>query len=154
MNILIIEDSNSEFVFLRGALERAMDECLSFAHAGSVGAALAWLKDNHEKVDLIFLDPGLPDAQGYEHAFEQIKPYVQEAPVIISTGDNDEELAKKLLLGGAEDYIIKGSIRRRPDLLKQTVHFAMFRHEAVKDLKKRLDMDELSIHWLSGGYSV
>ena len=154
MEILIIEDNDSEFIFLKNALERAIDENVSITHTDCLHKALNWLEERKGHVDLIFLDLGLPDTYDYLQAFEKLKPYARNTPIIISTGDADEESAKTLLKNGAEDFIVKGSIRRRPDLLKQTVYYAMFRHERVKDLHGRLEMDQQSIHWLSGGYSV
>lgn len=46
MKILIIEDSKSEFVFLSGALQRALEEDLSFHHSENITEALKWLNDH------------------------------------------------------------------------------------------------------------
>lgn len=154
MKILIIEDSKSEFVFLSGALQRALDEELSFHHSENITEALEWLNDHKKDVDLVFLDLGLPDTDDHRESFQKLQPFSTEIPIIISTGDADLELAKELLADGAADYIVKGSGRRRSDLLKETVDYALSRHQAVKKLSEKLSEDAQSIHWLTGGYML
>lgn len=154
MNILIIEDSKSEYVFLSGALERSLDEPPTIHHKENLKDALDFLQENKETVDLVFLDLGLPDTAGRSDAFAALKPYANRIPVIISTGDEDPELAAELLQEGAADYIVKGGARRRSDLLKETVYYALSRHHAFRKLNDELAAGKHSIHWLSGGYSV
>lgn len=154
MNILIIEDSKSEFVFLSGALRRALDGELSFHHTETLCEGLQWLQDHKKEIDLIFLDLGLPDTDDHKQAFKALQPHSADIPIIISTGDDNKELAKELLSEGAADYIVKGSGRRSSDLLQETVEYAISRHLAVKKLNDKLLQDEQSIHWLTGGYSV
>lgn len=154
MKILIIDDNVSECMFLSHALKKAMDTNLECFHEQTIKSALNWLEGNAKDTDLIFLDLGLPDTNDKAESFDLMRPFALDIPIIISTADTNGKLARKLLSKGAEDYIVKGSIKRRQDLLKETVSFALSRHKTVKKLNARLEEDRQSINWLSGGYSV
>ena len=63
-------------------------------------------------VDLILLDPGLPDAQGLE-AVRRAHAAAPHTPLVVLTGHDDETLALEALQQGSQDYLIKGQIETR-----------------------------------------
>ncbi len=60
-------------------------------------------------IDCVLLDLGLPDAYGLE-AVQLIRDAEPEMPVVVLTGDTDEERGIQALGAGAQDYLIKGTI--------------------------------------------
>ncbi|MEO1342373.1 MAG: histidine kinase dimerization/phospho-acceptor domain-containing protein, partial [Cyanobacteria bacterium J06635_13] len=59
--------------------------------------------------DLVLLDYRLPDINGL-HLIEQIKALEIDLPLIILTGQGDEEIAVEMMKAGAADYFSKGKI--------------------------------------------
>lgn len=116
--VLLVEDDH--------AVRRAMTEALREAGhvVQPVGTALDALGTvTKSEVDLVVLDLGLPDLDGYE-ALRMLRG-VSEVPVIIATARTDEPTIVRLLNEGADDYITKpfssevlvariGAVLRRP----------------------------------------
>ena len=75
-------------------------------------------------------------------------------PIIVVSGNEDGEIARELLRNGFEDYIVKGGKKRNLNVLRETVDFAICRHQATRRLQDSVDQNEQSIRWLSGSYSV
>jgi serine phosphatase RsbU (regulator of sigma subunit) len=60
-------------------------------------------------IDCVVLDLGLPDAIGLE-AVTRIRAVDAEMPVVVLTGDSDEQRGVGALSAGAQDYLVKGAI--------------------------------------------
>jgi DNA-binding response OmpR family regulator len=58
-------------------------------------------------VDVVLLDPGLPDAHGLD-TVRQAHAVAPGVPLIVLTGLDDEALAGEAMKEGAQDYLIKG----------------------------------------------
>jgi len=99
--VLVIEDDHRVRQFITEALTRIGYEVRCVP---TVGSAAALLKS--ERPDVILLDLGLPDAAGMSTLdwLQTIRPGV---PIIVVTGNRDEELARRMLSAGASDYINK-----------------------------------------------
>jgi DNA-binding response OmpR family regulator len=99
--VLLVEDDH--------AVRRAMTEALRDAGyvvqpvGTTVDALGAVTKD---RIDLVVLDLGLPDFDGYE-ALRMIRGLDKAVPVIIATARTDEPTIVRLLNAGADDYITK-----------------------------------------------
>ncbi len=79
------------------------------------------------KFDLILLDYRLPDINGLQ-LIEQIKSLDIKVPIIVLTGQGDEEIAVEMMKAGAADYLSKGKIE--PDNLTKAIHSAIRLHKA------------------------
>src|SRR5262249_25236643 len=79
--------------------------------------------------DVILLDLTLPDSKGLE-TFSKLRAGAKDAPVILLTGLDDEELAMKALREGAQDYEVKGSVASQT--LGRTIRFAVERHKKME----------------------
>ena len=99
--ILIIDDDLNIIKLLSLFLERNGSEVLSEQNAEK---GLAVIRKHN--FDLILLDIMLPDVNGLD-VLKRIKKMVPNIPVIMITGGNDLEIAKKSLSEGAVDYITK-----------------------------------------------
>lgn len=98
--ILIVEDEAAIADALIYALE--VDGC-SASWVGLAGTAFEFLKKN--PVDLVILDVGLPDINGFE-ACRQLRR-ISDVPVIFLTARGDEVDRVVGLEIGADDYVVK-----------------------------------------------
>ena len=61
------------------------------------------------KFDCVFLDYGLPDGDGLT-LVQDIRKVGFKVPLIVLTGQGDEQIAVELMKAGASDYIVKGKL--------------------------------------------
>src|SRR5882672_4323067 len=112
LRILIVDDSPEDREVYRRLLlqdpERRYE--LLETELGEEGLRLA----RQEAPDCLLLDYRLPDLDGLEFLSrlraETLRPLV---PVIVLTGQGSEAVAVDAMKGGAQDYLLKGSISRR-----------------------------------------
>ena len=104
--ILLIEDAPEIHQIVKGALQ-SLNATVQFALSG--GQARESL--NKSKFDLILLDIGLPDCDGFELCMEIKKNYktsnAQEIPIIFLTAKDEVSDKVTAFSIGAEDYIPK-----------------------------------------------
>lgn len=99
-NILIIDDENQIRKFLDIAL-RAQGYKTLLAENGQKGLELLALQG----ADLVILDLGLPDLDGYE-VLSELRTWSHVPVIVLSVRANEEEKVK-LLDAGANDYVTK-----------------------------------------------
>jgi two-component system KDP operon response regulator KdpE len=98
--ILIVDDEPKIVRFIKTTLELAGNTLLT-ASTGRMALSLF----EREQCDLIILDLGLPDIDGFE-VLRQIRAY-STIPIIILTARDDEENKVYGLELGADDYLTK-----------------------------------------------
>jgi two-component system KDP operon response regulator KdpE len=99
-NVLIIDDENQIRKFLDIAL-RAQGYKTLLAENGRKGLELLALQG----ADLVILDLGLPDLDGYE-VLSELRTWSHVPVIVLSVRANEEEKVK-LLDAGANDYVTK-----------------------------------------------
>ena len=98
--VLIVEDD----VAIRAALKRVLTErrnAVSVAGTGMAGMALLI----QEQPDIVLLDLGLPDIDGFG-VLGMIRG-VSDVPVIVITAQDDDRSIVRALDAGADDYVTK-----------------------------------------------
>ena len=98
IKILYVEDNEDDFLILRGIMGKIPGSPYALANANSIQNALDYL--SKEKVDLIFLDLGLPGFSGKD-AFGKLVDKFPDIPVIIMSGNEDKNVAYALIALGA-----------------------------------------------------
>jgi DNA-binding response OmpR family regulator len=98
--LLLVEDDAA----IRRALIRSLaDRGHAVASVGTGMEAIAQVVENPP--DLVLLDLGLPDLDGYE-ALRMVRA-VSAVPVIVATARDDEAEMIRVLDAGADDYLVK-----------------------------------------------
>jgi len=97
--------------------------------AGSLSEALRCLSER--EFDVILLDLGLPDSDG-THGIKEIRRLRAEVPVIVLTGQKDEEVGLKAIKAGADDYFTKGEALQ--DILARTIRYTIERKKITREL--------------------
>lgn len=123
IQVLLVEDSPRHAELIRQYLALA-PEALRFdvTAAGRMLEAQAQLA--RRNFDVIVADLWLPDANGFA-TFEKLHAQAPRTPIVVLTGDGDEDMALRAMRHGAEDYLVKGSVS--PHLLIRSLRFAIER---------------------------
>jgi len=107
LKILLVEDDLGASRLMEEFLQDAMWTAYELTCANRLAAALETLAQGG--VDLVLLDLGLPDSQGFE-TFSNVRAAAPQVAVIVLSGMDDEALALKMVQAGAQDYLVKGRV--------------------------------------------
>lgn len=99
-HILVVEDDPQ----VRSALLRALTE-RGYATSSAAGGMAGLEAAVQNRPDLVVIDLGLPDVDGYE-VLRMLRA-VSTVPVIVATAREDESEIVRALDGGADDYLVK-----------------------------------------------
>jgi signal transduction histidine kinase len=108
--VLLVEDNSGDARLLREMLYESGSNDTELVHVSSMREAELYLAEH--AVDIVLLDPGLPDARGLE-AVRRVRAATPRIPLVVLTGLDDEGLAAQALQEGAQDYLIKGQTEAR-----------------------------------------
>jgi signal transduction histidine kinase len=128
-HVLVIEDNPGDADLVRLRLvegKSAADvSCVSRLSDG-----LDSLKQKSPSV--ILLDLNLPDSQGAE-TFRKVLEKAPNVPVVILSGQDDEDLAMKALHQGVQDYLVKGAFSSSS--LDRAMRYAVERQGLLRSLE-------------------
>lgn len=144
MKILVIEDDQQiiEAITLAFQIRWPEAKFISTQH-GEKGIELV----ENEKPDVVILDLGLPDINGYD-VLKQIRMF-SDIPILILTARTEESDIVKGLEWGADDYMIKPF--RQLELLSRIK--ALTRRRATTDSEVPISVDQLNFNPLTGQLS-
>lgn len=158
LNILLIEDSETDAFMVRQTMTKGMKMSCNIFHVTTMKEAESLLRDKKETIDVILLDLGLPDTEGGKDSFKRLSDVKEEIPVIIHTSTKDHDLAVSIVGDGAEDYVRKSDFADDPKILCEAIEYAVHRHHYLKEIKEEKDKEikekDRIIKWVTGGYSV
>jgi signal transduction histidine kinase len=128
-HVLLIEDNPGDADLVRLRLVDGKSHvdvnCVSRLSDG-----LASLKEQSPSV--ILLDLNLPDSHGAE-TFRKVLEMAPNVPVVILSGQDDEELAMKALHQGVQDYLVKGAFSSNS--LDRAMRYAVERQALLRSLE-------------------
>ncbi|MFZ3262743.1 MAG: hybrid sensor histidine kinase/response regulator [Terriglobales bacterium] len=127
-NVLLIEDNPGDADLVRLRLIET-DPPVRVDCVQRLSEALNLLKA--ETPALILLDLNLPDSRGAE-TFRRVLKGAPNVPVVILSGQDDEDLAMKAMHLGVQDYLIKGDITSKQ--LDRALRYAIERQGLLRAL--------------------
>jgi len=156
--ILLVEDSTDDAFLVCKTLDKHLPGRFHVNHMRTMADCEAYIRGHKGDISLILLDLGLPDTKSGRDTFAHMKEYAPEIPVVVLTGMEDHDLALALVREGAEDFVNKGLILDKPEMLRDVMEFAACRHQLMGETHQKhqqhmKEKDEV-ISWMSGDYSV
>lgn len=128
LRILVVDDNELDRIAVRRALRKAGIKT-KFSEAINAKEAIATLQNT--TFDCVFLDYRLPDQDGLSLIRELHLMGIQ-VPLIVLTGQGDEQLAVEIMKAGASDYLAKSRVS--PEVLSKTIHHAIRLHRAERQV--------------------
>jgi putative two-component system response regulator len=125
-HLLLVEDDPMDVRLFGMLLQELAVPDGSVRRATSLGAALRALET--DRIDLVFLDLDLPDSTGIE-TVERLLVAGSEVPVVVLTGNDDEELGVQAVALGAQDYLVKDTVHA--GVLARVLRYALGRHRLL-----------------------
>lgn len=143
LRLLLIEDDPADASLAEAMLARAnaAAEWTQAARLADVnfGSVAGW-------ADCILTDLGLPDGQGLD-VVRTILRRAPGVPVVVISGNSDQDMALAAVREGAQDFVIKG--RFDAPLLAKTVRYAVERKRLERELEQAQQLARLG--GLAGG---
>ena len=138
IQILIIEDDVEDIRILKTLLAKATNFPNHLTIASNLTEALEILQGS-ARIDAIFLDIFLPEEQGL-NSFTLLYEKVPNIPIIILSGNTNEELAIAAVKQGAQDYLVKGEFDRQ--LLVRATRYAIERNRQRLELARQKSLSQ------------
>ena len=136
LKVLLIEDSPEDVLILKNYLASHCSSLVDIEVCQRLAEAKKRLGQGKADIDVILLDLGLPDSEGFE-TFTAIHQQVPKIPVVVLSGLDDEELAIRTVREGAQDYLVKGKFIG--DLLLRSLRYSVERMRAKEALRQARD---------------
>src|ERR1700682_2325009 len=138
-SVLLIEDNPGDARLIREML--AEEEALPFVltHADRLSRGIEILAQ--KATDLVLLDLSLPDSHGLD-TFSKVYAHSPKVPIIVLSGNDDQQLALYAVKSGAQDYLVKGKIDR--ELLLKAMQYSIERKRYQEELERQANYDALT----------
>ncbi len=124
LDILVVDDDEVDRALVRRVL-RATGLNLSFQEVDTCTTAIARLQQ--QSFDCVFVDYLLPDGDGLA-LVQEIRRLGLTVPLVVLTGQGDEQIAVEVMKAGASDYLSKAKIS--PETLARSLQYAVRIHSA------------------------
>jgi putative two-component system response regulator len=136
LKVLLIEDNPTYVAMLKDYLASLCPSLQDLEVCQRLSEAKNRLSQGKPDIDVILLDLGLPDSEGFE-TFAAIHQQAPKIPIVVLTGLDDEALAFRTVREGAEDFLVKGNVNG--DLLLRAMHYAVERMRTREALRQARD---------------
>ena len=127
LKILVVDDDVVDRIAVLRALNAA-GLSVELSEAENCSGAIAVLSE--QSFDGIFLDYRLPDADGLV-LLGQLRSAGFKIPIVVLTGQGDEEIAVQMMKAGASDYLSKTKLS--PDALSRSLRNAIRIYRAERE---------------------
>lgn len=146
-NVPLVEDNPGDIRFVEELLRGIEDHRCRLSAVSRLGDAIA--RAGEGGLDIILLDLSLPDSIGLD-TFTKMYDAHPKIPIVILTGQKDEDLAVSAIRRGAQDYLIKG--RFDEVLLYRSMQYAIERksiESALRESEERYRFSQLRLQNLA-----
>lgn len=146
MRVLLVEDNPGDADLIREMLPTAGETGFAIHCVPCLSEAVSFL--GNQKADLTLLDLGLPDSNGID-TIRIVRKAAPNMPIVVMTGNEDEQIGIKAVKDGAQDYLLKG--KTPPYHLSRVLRYAVERQNAEEKVREserimRSTLDALSAH--------
>ncbi len=132
INLLLVEDDPAYQRIISVVLVKSSHAVnYDIKTANSLAQAVECL--NEREFDVILLDLGLPDSHGTD-SIKAIRESCTETPIIVLTGQTDEEVGLEAIKQGADEYFTKDETLQV--ILARTIRYTIERTKITKELKE------------------
>ena len=132
VRVLLVEDNTADARLVEILLSEA-DSSADFEVAHSERFAEALQRLEEATFEVILLDLSLPDSSGLE-TVSRMRAAAPRTPMVVLSGQDDEEVALRAVQQGAQDYLIKG--QGDGNLIARTIRYAIERQRAEEALRE------------------
>lgn len=139
MKLLLVEDNPADADFLAASLRRQRAGDVELVNVPSL--ALATEQLSLDTFDVVLLDLHLPDGSGLQ-CLDAIQAVNNEIPIVVLSGQDDEEFAVSILNKGAQDYLVKWEGQGRTIL--RSIRYAIERKKSDLHLNYLAQYDPLT----------
>jgi DNA-binding response OmpR family regulator len=128
---LLIEDNPDDAVLIEKYLRASRKIKYNVIHVERLADGLESLK--RIPCDVILLDLMLPDGPLGIKTFETVHAQASHIPIIVLTGNDDDDLAVEAVHKGAQDYLVKGLVTG--PALGRAIRYAIERRKLLTQLE-------------------
>jgi len=132
IDILLIEDNPADSELIKIFLRSSYANRCSVVTASSLLDGTQLLATGN--YDIIIADLSLPDSSGLE-TFNKVYEKAWHTPIIVLTGLEDESVGINAVKLGAQDFLIKGSIKGKE--LTRSINYSIERHKLLLELEEK-----------------
>jgi diguanylate cyclase (GGDEF)-like protein len=104
ISVLLVDGRPEDAELIRLLLGNSPDGEFTVEHVGALREAIA--RVHQQQFDVVVLDLSLPDSAG-PNAVKQLKATAPELPLVVLTGEENDELALEAIRLGAQEYLSK-----------------------------------------------
>jgi PAS domain S-box-containing protein len=146
LKLIIIEDEEAHFSLMKRAITKAFPHA-SIYHFQDANTCLKRL--DSITPNIIITDYLLPGMNGIEF-LETLSQKKGDIPVIMTTGQGDENIAVRAMKLGAIDYLVKSGdfFTLLPAVIEKVVHKNRLEQSLLKSEKRFQDMAENTSDWV------
>ena len=128
IKVLLLEDDAGDAFILQEDLQEDSRNKYVVTHVVTMADLKAKLEEGI--YDIILSDLSVPDSHGAE-TFRNLLSDT-ELPIIVLTGDENDELAIQALLEGVQDYIVKNNLKKHD--VPSAINYAIQRHKVSQSI--------------------
>ena len=137
IHALVVEDNPGDARLVIEMLREEQPPAFAFTTVVTVQDAVHVLTSDDCAVDVVLLDLSLPDETG-TGTVRRVIAASRRAVVVVMTGAGDEEMGRRAMQEGAQDYLVKGQVDGR--MLRRALRFAIER----QSVRLRLETESLN----------
>ncbi len=136
LKLLIVDDDEDDVLILKDLIQEGVAGFqIELSHSPSYESALSKLESS--SFDLCMFDYRLGEVDGI-HLLKKVREMKIEVPIILLTGQGDQEIAVKAMKAGATDYLVKGQLDT--DGLQHSISYAV---KLTREADRRKRAEEL-----------
>src|SRR5687768_12255482 len=119
--VLLVEDNPGDARLVQAMFEDASADALPGLRWERTARSASARLNREPGCTAVLLDLGLPDCNGLE-ALALLRDQTEQVPIIVLSGNHDEEVGLAAVVDGAQDYLLKGSFDA--GLLRRALQYA------------------------------